>query len=114
MLSQQLNDLLCKAFTVDVNGNIAIRMTVQSGNTQYWKDPVASLANLPSSGNTLGDIRMTLDDGVIYRWDGTTWLSGASVGAGQGLSLSGSTLAISLDTNSGLQFISGKLAVKPD
>jgi hypothetical protein len=38
-----------------------------------WKDPVVDLASLPSAGNTLGDVRQTLDDGVIYRWNGTIW-----------------------------------------
>lgn len=113
-LTQQLNDLLYKAFTVDGNGKIALRMTLQTGNTQYWKDSVASLANLPSSGNTTGDIRMLMDTGDIYRWNGTAWVISSAVSAGTGLALTSKILSIDLDGNSGLQFIAGKLAIKPD
>jgi hypothetical protein len=35
----------------------------------HWKPPVATHANLPISGNELGDLRYVEDVGAIYRWD---------------------------------------------
>ncbi len=35
----------------------------------YWKPPVTSFGDLPSVDNNDGDVRLTLDDNLIYRWD---------------------------------------------
>lgn len=45
-----------------------------------WRDPVANLAALPASGNTTGDVRLTVDTGIIYWWDSSAWIvaSGSS------------------------------------
>lgn len=40
---------------------------------QSWKAPVATIGDLPASGNTAGDARAAIDTGVIYVWDGATW-----------------------------------------
>lgn len=46
------------------------------GASTIWvKDPVASFAALPLVGNTAGDIRVTLDSGYGYVWDGARWTS---------------------------------------
>lgn len=37
------------------------------------KEPVATYANLPTTGNEKGDVRETLDTGHSYVWDGTQW-----------------------------------------
>lgn len=116
-MKEHLNDLLYKCFTVDGNGNIALRMTIESGSVTYWKDPVADFATLPGSGNSNGDTRITLDTFTIYSWNGSIWQAsggGGSVIAGNGISVTGTTVAVDLATNSGLQFSTGKLAVKVD
>lgn len=116
-MKEHLNDLLYKCFTVDGNGNIALRMTIQTGGLGSWKDPVANFASLPGSGNVAGDTRITLDTYTIYSWNGTGWQvsgGGGSVTAGNGIAVSGSTVSVDLATSSGLQFVTGKLAVKVD
>ena len=35
---------------------------------------------MPPSGNNLGDIRQTLDNGTLYRWNGSSWSAYGSVG----------------------------------
>lgn len=40
---------------------------------QSWKDPVATVASLPASGNTAGDARAAIDTGIIYVWNGAAW-----------------------------------------
>jgi len=39
-----------------------------------FKTPVQTIADLPSTGNTVGDIRLVLDDSDIYEWDGSQWV----------------------------------------
>lgn len=39
-----------------------------------FKSPLLSFAAFPLSGNTTGDCRAALDDGKIYRWDGSAWV----------------------------------------
>ena len=36
-----------------------------------WKDPINTFAQLPSSLNSDGDIRLVLDTSTLYRWDGS-------------------------------------------
>ena len=38
-----------------------------------WKAPVANAAALPTNGNQPGDVRVTLDNGNLYEWTGTSW-----------------------------------------
>jgi hypothetical protein len=45
----------------------------------HWKDPVATVAALPASGNSLGDCRQvtsdaTPDNNVVWSWNGTAWV----------------------------------------
>jgi len=44
-----------------------------SGNLT-WKMPVQDITMLPSDNNREGDVRMVLDEGDAYWWDGTQWL----------------------------------------
>jgi hypothetical protein len=39
-----------------------------------FKEAVASVSNLPSTGNTIGDARITNDTGHLYIWDGSAWV----------------------------------------
>lgn len=39
----------------------------------YWKSPVQALSNLPSSGNTLGDVRFVIGLNTPYYWGGSNW-----------------------------------------
>jgi hypothetical protein len=47
-----------------------------------WRAPIANAAALPVSG-TLGEVRLTLDDGALYFWDGDSWEAAGS-GGGSG------------------------------
>lgn len=48
----------------------------------YYEAPVANFAALPTGVNQ-GEMRVTLDDGKVYTWSGSTWiLAGAGGGAG--------------------------------
>lgn len=44
-------------------------------STSQWRDPVANMAALPATGNTSGDVRVTLDSGIIWEWNGSTWIT---------------------------------------
>jgi len=52
----------------------AIQQLLPSGSgtstANYWKDPVANEASLPSSGNVLGDVRLVTSLGVLFRYTG--------------------------------------------
>lgn len=43
----------------------------------HWKAPVANQAALPAVGNNQGDIRVTLDTGYIWEWNGSAWVLAA-------------------------------------
>lgn len=45
-----------------------------------WKAPVSTAANLPSTGNQNGDVRVALDTSDIWEWNGTSWVLIASPG----------------------------------
>ena len=48
----------------------------------YWKAPVAQNQQLPSIGNTEGDIRLVIADAKLFRWTGISW--SALIGSGSG------------------------------
>ena len=62
-----------------------------------WKTPVASAGALPGSGNVAGDCRDAIDTGIIYCWDGSSWVS---AGGGSGVS-SLNSLVGALDITAG-------------
>lgn len=41
-----------------------------------WREPVATAASLPTTGNLQGDARVAKDTGVAWVWTGSTWVSG--------------------------------------
>ena len=51
---------------------------VVQATTGYWKDPVAAVGNLPSAGNSTGDVRMVTSSAKPYMWDGTKWIEQSS------------------------------------
>lgn len=46
-----------------------------------WKSPVDTALDLPSNGNTIGDVRVVQDTGIMYEWNGTAWQENAGPGA---------------------------------
>jgi hypothetical protein len=42
-------------------------------NQQYWLKSVSNIDALPTSGNNLGDGRLTQDKNKPYSWNGTSW-----------------------------------------
>jgi len=53
-------------------------LSCQSGSwkpqgSAYWKDPVSNYASLPTTGDELGAVRMTLDSGRAFMWTGGAW-----------------------------------------
>lgn len=53
-----------------------------------WKSPVSTATALPTSSNTIGDVRLTTDTGAFYFWTGTAWNaveSGAAITSLNGL-----------------------------
>ena len=53
----------------DVDGKIATALT----SAMEYKGSVATYADLPSSGNKVGDFYNVLSDGKNYAWDGSAW-----------------------------------------
>lgn len=49
--------------------------------SREWRPPVADEASLPADGNRLGDIRLAVSEGTLWRWDGAEW---DPVGGGEG------------------------------
>lgn len=47
--------------------------TWKPGGSAYWKDPVATFASLPASGDPVGAVRMTTDTGRAFMWTGGSW-----------------------------------------
>lgn len=84
------------------------------GGNFHYKAPVATSASLPSTGNSLGDVRVAEDIGFLFVWNGTSWINNGGSGtvtsvalsAPAFLSVAGSpitgagTLALSLATQS--------------
>ncbi len=79
------SDALCAAADPTSSGRIAVNatgrvMSCQAGvwkpsGSGFWKDPVASFAALPASGNTVGDVRLVTDIGRAFSWNGVGWVA---------------------------------------
>ena len=41
----------------------------------YWLSPIDTFDNLPTQHNQPGHVRLVLDEGIAYWWDGTTWIN---------------------------------------
>ena len=60
----------------------AVYTAIQSlGNVFHVRDSVATFGDLPTTGNTVGDVRNVLDTDDNYVWTGTAWdpLGGSSI-----------------------------------
>lgn len=47
---------------------------------RHWKAPVANVAALPASGNSVGDARVETTAFGLYIWNGAAWVSGVTGG----------------------------------
>jgi prepilin-type N-terminal cleavage/methylation domain-containing protein len=82
-LEDDSTDPLCSAADPLSQGRIAVSasgvlLSCQAGTwrrqgSAFWKDPVASFAALPATGNREGDTRLTLDTQRAYAWNGSEW-----------------------------------------
>lgn len=45
---------------------------VQPADISFWEAPVLTEGDLPSTGNSDGDVRLVLQTNELYRWDGTS------------------------------------------
>lgn len=52
---------------------------VSDSTAMTFKEAVASVSNLPVSGNSIGDARFVSDTGHLYIWNGTTWVDQGDV-----------------------------------
>jgi len=65
---------------------------IPDAGSPSWKEPVATVGDLPTSGNGNGDARAVIDTGVVYVWDGSAWVSqGGGGGTGDVTGPSSST-----------------------
>lgn len=48
---------------------------------RHWKAPVTPTASLPTSNNSVGDVRIATDTFTEYVWNGVSWLAIATPGA---------------------------------
>lgn len=60
----------------------SVYIKLGAGGSISYKDPVSTVANLPSVGNNIGDIRAVIDNSTIYIWDGSMWNSTGGGGGG--------------------------------
>lgn len=67
-----------------------------AGGSSTWGDPVSTSGDLPGSA-TLGEVRLVLDPGVLYWWDGSAWQSIAGEA-----SASTAFAAVKLDPGAGI------------
>ena len=52
-----------------------------------WRDPVATSADLPMTGNNLGDARVAQDLGFVFVWNGSSWINNGGSGTVTSVSL---------------------------
>lgn len=78
------SDALCIAgdaatygrIAVDANGGLLnCKLGVWRGTSGYWKDPIHCFCALPGSGNEVGDVRLVLDIGRAFSWNGAAWIA---------------------------------------
>ena len=66
----------------------SLYINIPSFGSAFWKDPVPSAALLPSVGNMIGDVRLTIDTDIMYVWTGVAWAAattGVSVSSVNGI-----------------------------
>src|ERR1017187_8985891 len=50
-------------------------INIPGSGSPSWQFPVTTFTALPSSGNAVGDVRVTLDTDESYIWNGTSWVT---------------------------------------
>lgn len=70
MTTGNINDLELQKF-LELAGEFGIRVHFLHGDT--WMPSVATVLELPTTGNTTGDVRQVLSTGVPYKWNGSAW-----------------------------------------
>jgi len=83
--TENTSDALCVVGDATTYGRIAVDgvgavLSCQTGiwkrqGSGYWKDPVATFATLPASGNNLGDVRMVTGLSRAFTWNGASWVA---------------------------------------
>lgn len=58
-----------------------VYINIPDSGSPQWKSPVATAADLPLLGNSVGDVRVALDSDTVYVWNGSAWIPVASPGA---------------------------------
>lgn len=61
---------------------MSVFIRLNQGGSVSYKDPVATVGDLPLVGNQPGDIRGVVDTNTIYMWDGASWNSTGGGGGG--------------------------------
>lgn len=70
---------LSNSSVILVGGGSVVGATGTPGTSITVKGAVAAVINLPSSGNTQGDLYIVADDGHAYVWSGTAWVDAGSI-----------------------------------
>lgn len=98
MFNGNINDAELQKF-MELDGQMWVRVFMVHGDG--WMPQVENEAALPSTWNTLWDIRQALSTGGIYRWNGTTW-GAYSVAVGASWGSIGGTLGSQTDLQNAL------------
>jgi len=59
------------------------------GGAVTWKEPSATVGDLPPTGNQVGDARIVISPASVYVWDGSSWQNVSSGGGGSPGGVSG-------------------------
>ena len=80
-------------------------------NTSHWKSSVESFSSLPLSGNDEGDLRYSLTNNIIYRWDAlsNSWVAVSSTPVQTTVSIDASFSPYNLTTGINVIFVDSSL-----
>ena len=79
LLAALLLALCCAAPGLGQSGGVA-GFTSRAFGAANWRKPVASVTDLPLTGNQPGDTIRALDTLIVYVWNGFMWVDDASQG----------------------------------
>lgn len=74
-------------------------LNIPNSGSPSWKDPVETVVNLPSIGNTIGDSRIVKSTNIIYIWTGLNWVAATGGGGGAVTSVNGQVGNVVLTTD---------------
>ena len=98
-MKNTLNKILLLAGVFITSASFAQRINAP-GSPPNYKPSVASPVDLPLTGNTPGDTRVSVSNSSIYIWDGSAWQGTAGGGAAMWGSIGGGNSFASVLTNS--------------